>query len=279
MTGDTRVRLVVGGDEFGWGSAGVLAAVLEEVGRRFGRTWSVSAFSQSSLENVLRDSKIDTWLPRSAAESLLAGTWQGPLPDVAVVALNAPMAKAFTNLGVSTVFIDTLPYMWTRSDELPLDVDVYCAQRFGDERLPGTSPVLRAANLQWVGGIVGSTPPPAHRRAGRSTAMVSLGGLSSPFNSKDTVRGYLRLVCRPLLLALQQSGFSSVLLAGAVHEADLDALDLPRGSVGRRSGRRTGRSSWIGRRRRTCCARRRASPRCSSSARSDCPPSSCRHRT
>ena len=51
-----------------------------------------------------------------------------------LVVLEGPAAMALEGAEVPTVFVDSLPFLWTEGDRaaLPMDVSVYCAQRCVD---------------------------------------------------------------------------------------------------------------------------------------------------
>ncbi|MCP2257406.1 hydroxymethylcytosylglucuronate/cytosylglucuronate synthase [Streptoalloteichus tenebrarius] len=135
--------------------------------------------------------------------------------DAGLVVLD-PVARTFEALGLPTVFVDSLPFLWTEGDLplLPVEATVYCAQRCV-ELPPDCRPVLDAIhNLRWVEAVV--RPPsslsPPRRVTGLRRALVSLGGLRAP-RLADWTR-YPRLVLPPALAALADAGVREVHVAG-----------------------------------------------------------------
>jgi hydroxymethylcytosylglucuronate/cytosylglucuronate synthase len=137
--------------------------------------------------------------------------------DAAVVVLDPAMANACTAAGVPTVYVDSLPFLWTRGDlpGFPLDVSAYCAQSCLD--LPEESRLVldEVARLHWVDPIITTSGArtATRRRAGAGRrVLVSLGGLRSPRITDWAA--YPRLVVPAVLGALRDAGRDEVHVAG-----------------------------------------------------------------
>jgi hydroxymethylcytosylglucuronate/cytosylglucuronate synthase len=119
------------------------------------------------------------------------------------------------------VYLDSLPFLWTDRDELPVDVEAYCAQLCRSLPQACWSSLRRIRSLHWVGPVVGMAgddgPAPVPGRA-----VLNLGGLDSPFRDGDD-NAYLSLVLESALTALRDQGFREVITTG-----NMDLERLPR---------------------------------------------------
>ncbi|MBK0868990.1 hydroxymethylcytosylglucuronate/cytosylglucuronate synthase [Saccharopolyspora sp. HNM0986] len=218
MNAESVVTVAVVGVEFGWGSAGLLDTLVRRIREKTTRPMRFVGMSSGLGRPLLRDSGIERWYelseddPKSYAEVARA---EGI--SAALSVLDAPAAKALEAVGVPTVFVDALPFLWTSGDTdwLPADVSVYCAQRCPELPEEARELFTRVEGLHWVGAVVpdgslGSATPVESAEAGR--ALVVLGGLRSP--QLDDVTIYPRLVVPPVLRALRSHGFDSVHVCG-----------------------------------------------------------------
>lgn len=109
--------------------------------------------------------------------------------------LDPELANFFTSLGLQVIYIDSLPFMWTKADLIPYDVAVYCGQKY-----PGYSlnPVLEPVkNFVWVDPIVQEQ---RERFCGRY-AVINFGGLHSPFGNGEE---YFEMILKSLLSVLSE---------------------------------------------------------------------------
>ncbi|MYW05529.1 hydroxymethylcytosylglucuronate/cytosylglucuronate synthase [Streptomyces sp. SID3343] len=220
--------VVVAGAEFGWGSSGKLGAILSALRKRSPWPLRFVGLASGLGRPVLSEHGIDRWydLPNTDDDDLpgaVAAITRSERAGAAVVVLDGVVAKALEASGVPTVFVDSLPFMWSRGDlaALPLDATVYCAQKCV-ELPPECLDVLASVRtLRWVEAVVG-TPPVAARGATATTtaeaarpyrtALVTLGGLRSPSLADWT--SYPRIVVPAVLEALAAFGIHEAHVAG-----------------------------------------------------------------
>lgn len=227
------VTVAVAGVEFGWGSSGKLSAVLSALRERSPAPLRFIGLASRLGRPVLAGHGIHRWhdLPDGGTvEDIVAS--EGV--RAAVVVLDGPAAMALEDAGVPTVFVDSLPFMWSEGDRptLPLDVTVYCAQQCM-ELPPECRDVLASVRaLRWVEAVIGT--PPVTGTAGRSPggpyrrALVSMGGLRAP--RLDDWTAYPRTVVPAALEALAAHGVREAHVAG----------NLPAGLADRLIGRAAG---------------------------------------
>jgi hydroxymethylcytosylglucuronate/cytosylglucuronate synthase len=127
-----------------------------------------------------------------------------PQQSSVAVVINDPItANSIGDLGVPVVYVDSLPYLWTRDAEIPSrdKVAYYCAQKFPTELLSIASPLRHWEGIHWIDPIV----PASHSRRGGQGIVISFGGLQSPLVG-NPVDAYLSLVLFPLIEVLKASG-------------------------------------------------------------------------
>jgi hydroxymethylcytosylglucuronate/cytosylglucuronate synthase len=217
MTDTAATSIATCGVDFGWGSVGKLSAIMRScrqqrpgirfvmLGTRLGRA-------------VLADEQIEAWYahwPRNPTE--LRRLLQRHEVSAALVVLDPDAADTLEAAACPTVFVDSLPYLWTDADPLPFDVTAYCAQTCPELPQPSWEALRRIARLHWVEGIYAKV---AARTRGIGSAIVNVGGLHSPVNRAGNPQ-YLRLVVPAALRALQRAGFRAVHLCGNVDTRDL----------------------------------------------------------
>ena len=185
--------MVAAGD-FGWGSAGKLHLILDQLG-----DVPVVGFG-TGLDRRLLD------IPDQAAVSRvdtrgLAGVVVDHDVAAALVVGAADVARVLIDVGLPVVVVDSLPYLWTENDAIPVDAAVYCAQQCVS--LPALCwPVLRRVeNLRWIGAI---TPEPGGAGGGGGV-VVNVGGLHSAL-SADAADAYAGTVLPPVLDGLCDAG-------------------------------------------------------------------------
>ncbi|WP_246150914.1 hydroxymethylcytosylglucuronate/cytosylglucuronate synthase [Streptomyces qinzhouensis] len=212
------------GAEFGWGSSGKLSAVLSALHDRPTPPLRFIGMASGLGRPLLAEHTVDGWydLPDDPGRMTLAVDELVRSQGVraAVVVLDGAAATALLSSGVPTVFIDSLPFLWSEGDRaaLPLDATVYCAQK-SVELPPECRTVLAdARGLRWVEAVIARprAAEPEHgsrRDAGRPyrRALVSLGGLRAPGLDPEH---YPRLVVPAVLEALAAYGIEEAHIAG-----------------------------------------------------------------
>jgi hydroxymethylcytosylglucuronate/cytosylglucuronate synthase len=170
--------------DFGWGSLGKLRLILDELGNT-----TVALDERATSTPLVRSMLADRFRFARCARGDAA---------VALVINDPVAANEITACGTPVVYVDSLPYLWTTSGEVPEDVAVYCAQRYPAATAPAQGPLSGRA-IYWVDPIV----PRGRRRRGGRGAVLNVGGLHSHL-SGEAPDAYLRLVILPLAEALRR---------------------------------------------------------------------------
>ncbi|MFJ9952040.1 hydroxymethylcytosylglucuronate/cytosylglucuronate synthase [Kitasatospora sp. NPDC091207] len=223
-SGPTTVALV--GAEFGWGSSGKLSAVLSALRDRPVPPLRFVGLASGLGRPLLAEHAVDAWHDLPADPDRLAPAVRELVRSqgvrAAVVVLDGAVATALLAAGVPTVFVDSLPFLWSEGDRaaLPLDATVYCAQQSVELPPECLALLADARALRWVEAVIARprTPEPTPDGAGRSTrrpyrrALISLGGLRAP--RLGDPGHYPRLVVPAALEALVAHGVDEVHIAG-----------------------------------------------------------------
>ncbi|KUN09467.1 hydroxymethylcytosylglucuronate/cytosylglucuronate synthase [Streptomyces yokosukanensis] len=217
------VTIALAGAEFGWGSTGKLSSLITTLRDRSPVPLRFVGIASGLSRSLLSAHGIDHWYDAPADDGqAVAEVARREDVRAGLVVLEGPAAVALEAAGVPTVFVDSLPFLWTKGDRdsLPTDVSVYCAQRCVD--LPDECREVLASitNLRWVEAVTavpqgdGSSAPAAGSGRGIPVrrALVSLGGLRSPSLADWT--SYPRLVVPAALSALESFGVEEVHVAG-----------------------------------------------------------------
>ncbi|MER7668096.1 hydroxymethylcytosylglucuronate/cytosylglucuronate synthase [Kitasatospora sp. NPDC096128] len=210
--------VAVAGVEFGWGSSGKLSAVLSALRARGGERLRFIGLASGLGRPVLAEQPVERWfdLPEEQSNRELSRIVHAQRVRAALVVLNGALANALRACGVPVVFVDSLPFLRTDGDrpDLPLDAEVYCAQRCVELPSEGARVLAGARRLRWVdaviddGGVVRSRTPTPHPRR----ALLNLGGLRAPHLTDWA--SYPQLVLPAALEALTASGVTEVHIAG-----------------------------------------------------------------
>ncbi|MGW7078226.1 hydroxymethylcytosylglucuronate/cytosylglucuronate synthase [Streptomyces sp. NPDC054866] len=227
--GSAPVTVAVAGAEFGWGSSGKLSAVLAALRERSARPLRFVGLASGLGRPLLAQHAVDRWYdlpdgaPAGERTDAVAKVVEAEGIDAAVVVLDGPAAMALEAAGVPTVFVDSLPFLWTEGDlaELPLEVSLYCAQQCVELPQECIGVLGSVRELRWVEAVIGTPPEAPLPRRSRPEpfrrALVNLGGLRAP-DLADWTR-YPEIVVPAVLEALNAYG---------VHEAHV-AGNLPAG--------------------------------------------------
>lgn len=221
MTRRSSFTLLAAVCDFGWGSLGKLRLILDRL---------------PQTDTILHG---DAGINRIAADLLgerhRIVAHDTARPDAALVINDPDAAKRISMSGVTVIYVDSLPYLWARPEEVPPPevVDVYCAQKYARDRIPLSAPLSGRNDIQWVDPIV---PATSHRRGGRGV-VVNVGGLHSHL-AGDAVSAYIDLVLIPLAEELRRSRRIVSAICGNLSEdtcARLAQLLPECQSIGRRS--------------------------------------------
>jgi hydroxymethylcytosylglucuronate/cytosylglucuronate synthase len=194
--------LMVSAFDFGWGGAGKAHLVLSELPGV--RTVGVGS---SMAKELLGSESFVEWVGESRDE--IKDAIERNNVRAGLVIGHMAVASTMTDLGLPVVFVDSLPYLWTEDVDLPVDVDIYCAQMC--YALPSLSwpAIRRIRELRWVEAIV----PPGRGAVGGSGVVVSVGGLYSVFSTEAGDR-YAQCVLPAVLEGILRAGVAVSAVCG-----------------------------------------------------------------
>ena len=113
----------------------------------------------------------------------------------AIDVLDPDMAIFLKKVGIKVIYVDSLPFMWTKADLIPYNVDYYCAQKYPEYKM---NPVLkRVKKFVWINPItLGKI-----KQQNKSGIVINFGGLHSPYGEG---REYFEIVMKALLQVLSK---------------------------------------------------------------------------
>jgi hydroxymethylcytosylglucuronate/cytosylglucuronate synthase len=206
------------GVDFGWGSAGKLHAVLDALASQSSDRPRLVGLGTRLGRPLLADLPVETWYDRWPDDPRgLRALLHAHGVTAGLVVLEPAVAESLEEAGCPTVFVDSLPYLWTDRDPVPTGFTRYCAQLCGSLPRPSWGPLRSISRLSWVKALVDGGG--RHRPAERGLALLNLGGLHSPLNVGGT-DAYLHAVLGPALRALAAAGFTNVEVCGNVPASD-----------------------------------------------------------
>ncbi|TFE31014.1 hydroxymethylcytosylglucuronate/cytosylglucuronate synthase [Frankia sp. B2] len=230
--------LVFCGIDFGWGSAGKLHSILRALCPGPGSPPRLVGLGTLLGRDLLAELPVEAWYdecPRDIAELRMLLDRHGVAAGLVV--LEPAVAAALEDAGCPTVYVDSLPHLWTKRDPLPTGATRYCAQLCGTLPRPSWEPLRRIDRLSWVEPIVG--PPRGGRRAVLpGLAVLNVGGLQSAV-AAAAWPAYLQLVLGPAVQALVDSGFTRIEICGNVGTEDVVRPTVGDGTAVVRTGARS----------------------------------------
>ena len=218
--------IAVCGVDFGWGSAGKISAILEEIRDR--GDMRVVMIGTALGRPVLLNAQVDVWVEDwPTSDSELRQLMRDLDVVAALVILDPYAASKLESVGIPTLYIDSIPYVWTMADFLPTAVSIYCAQRSRFLPAAAEAALRRVSNVTWIDAIV--TVPVRDAVVDRELAILNFGGMHSPTHVAGNPV-YLSLVVMPVLKSLVSAGYRRVEVCGNLAMADLghgpEALSL-----------------------------------------------------
>jgi hypothetical protein len=111
-------------------------------------------------------------------------------------------------MGLRVIYVDSLPFLWTKADLLPCDVQAYCAQKFPDYQKHPNPVLNKIKNLFWVNPIVPTDIP---KKKEEHYVVINFGGLHSPIGDGTA---YLRLVLPALMEAVWSLDTTKIYITG-----------------------------------------------------------------
>lgn len=89
--------------------------------------------------------------------------------------LDPDLAIFFKEIGLKVIYVDSLPFMWTKADIIPYDVDYYCAQKYPNFSM--NTVLEKVKNFVWVEPITVDKI----KNQSQGGIVINFGGLHSPF--------------------------------------------------------------------------------------------------
>ena len=180
---------------FGLGPVGKLNAIMEEGKDKYnwyasGEEFESNIFAHLDIKDscfTLDKNKIKNFIEKNNIE-------------YAIVVLKNKMARLLKELNVKVVYVDSLPFMWSKKDaeegKVPYNVDVYCAQKTIPLNKDSKEIFSKVENLIWVNPIVNRKIELIKDNKTTKNVIINIGGLHSP--STDGL-DYVDIVVEPLL--------------------------------------------------------------------------------
>ena len=97
----------------------------------------------------------------------------------AVNVLDPELAIICKHLGLTVLYIDSIPFIWAEADLIPQNADYYCAQKYPG--YSGEGVLRKVQHLIWVDPIV----CPYNSESQSDHIVVNFGGLHSPFGEGE----------------------------------------------------------------------------------------------
>lgn len=216
--------VAVAGIEFGWGSAGKLAAIIDSLSRLHDESPRLLGLGSQLGRRVLARHRIAEWADLPESDSELSALLDLNGVVAAVVVLDSHIAHRLETVGCPVVYVDSLPFLWTDGDDVPWEVTRYCAQLCPSLPEPSWRTISKIERLHWVQNVISvAGAPTAPVRPG--TCLVNVGGLQSPF-SHSASSPYLAAILGPVLGALHSAGCTEVTICGNVDHSALEGSDM-----------------------------------------------------
>lgn len=116
----------------------------------------------------------------------------------AVVILDFELAEYLQKIGVIVYYVDSLPFMWTEADPIPLNVNYYFAQKCVNMNERANRVLSKVKNLIWVNPIIPCIENKISNK--KYDVVINLGGMDSPYGSGED---YIKIVLVNILKGLK----------------------------------------------------------------------------
>ena len=111
----------------------------------------------------------------------------------AIDILDQNLAVFFKNIGLKVIYVDSIPFMWTKADLIPYEVDYYCAQKYPDYSMNSALEPIK--HFIWINPITLKKMSPKTNGG----IVINFGGLHSPFGEG---KEYFEIIMKVLLSSL-----------------------------------------------------------------------------
>ena len=126
----------------------------------------------------------------------------------AVVVLDFELAEYLEKIGVKVFYVDSLPFMWTEADPIPLNASYYFAQKCVNMNDRANKVISKVKNLIWVNPIIPCVEG-NNSLEKEYDVVINLGGMDSPFGDG---REYINTVLVNMVNALKEFYLPSKIL-------------------------------------------------------------------
>lgn len=216
---DDGYLLTVSSVDFGWGGSGALGAILTSYLEQWNDT-RIGVIGSQLGKNILPSEA--TTFDTETLEAMVAA---GQRPHLHLSVLDSETAKASVKMGIRTVFVDLLPFLWGREQQewVPHGVDQYL---FQDVAGMGDTSDILPFNAISIEAIIdphrGRREPMPYGNSEEGYALLILGGLISPQqNDRD---GYVRALASSVVQAVRAHGHRRLRVIGNLSPLAADAV-------------------------------------------------------
>jgi hydroxymethylcytosylglucuronate/cytosylglucuronate synthase len=210
--------IAISGVNFGWGSAGKIASIVEALAKPA----NLVLVNTSLGRPVLRGIDVAAEIQECPTDPTRLRPILGELGiDAALVVLDPHVASSIEDAGTPVVYVDSLPFLWSDADPIPTRMTRYLAQR-----LPGSPPVVpdtlrTVRNLDWIDPITATAP--GRPGLDPDLAVVNLGGLHSPANPTGNP-AYCERVLPSVFETLSRTRYQRVMIVGNLSREQLPTV-------------------------------------------------------
>lgn len=201
--------ITVSSVDFGWGGSGALGSIITAYLSRWSDT-KIGIVGSELGRNILKPEV--TAVTTTSLSDLVAG---GNRPHLHLSVLDAESAKVAAAMGIRSVFVDLLPFLWGKEQRkwVPKDVDRYLYQDIaGMDRI---SPIVPSHAIP-IEAIIDPKRCQRMESSGKEQreeyALLILGGLLSP-QQKDR-DGYVRAITSSVVQAIRFRGYHKLKIIG-----------------------------------------------------------------
>ena len=202
-------RIIIGTNNFGLGPVGKVSSIINSMKDEYewfacGNAFDLNIFKEGIFKDTLftKDKNlIEEFVKRYDIK-------------FSIVVLDVELSKILMSLGVAVIFVDSLPFMWTQADIdeglLPLDADVYCAQKCINLTENSKKVLSQINNLKWVNPIQNSSDN-TYRPINDDYVLINVGGLHSPIGNGES---YIETVLIPVINVFNSMNKKIVITGG-----------------------------------------------------------------
>ena len=209
--------LLVIAEDFGYGSAGKLASVVERL------ECDVVLVGSDHAEHVIPEERILDSHPDARTAGSIASVASEYDAHLALISNTHPLSSEASSAGLNTIFVDSLPFLWTEKDPVFHDPDVYCAQLCTAIPELSWTTLRRIRHLVWVEAVIGSTPPRVPAAQTDSFVLLNFGGVATHLLPLEE-SAYPALVLEAALEAIEATDHKKVVVTGNLHRPHLEPV-------------------------------------------------------